>query len=87
MDLNKDGKPQRNSVIKDEIYHTVDVIVCHGNVIRFWLLRALQLNPSAWLHMGLAHASISRLSVGNDGWVGLKSVGETAFMPIAKVSY
>jgi hypothetical protein len=28
---------------------SVDILVCHGNVIRYCLCRALQLDPAAWL--------------------------------------
>ena len=31
---------------------SVDVLVCHGNVIRYFVCRALQLDPRAWLRMG-----------------------------------
>ena len=37
------------------------VVVCHGNVIRYFLCRGLQLPPTAWLHMTLPHCSVSYL--------------------------
>lgn len=35
------------------IAHDSEVIVCHGNVIRYFLMRALQLPPEAWLRWSL----------------------------------
>jgi serine/threonine-protein phosphatase PGAM5 len=45
----------------------VDVIVGHGNVIRYFVCRALQLPPDAWLRLGLANASITVLNVRPSG--------------------
>jgi serine/threonine-protein phosphatase PGAM5 len=80
-------KPVRPFIEKNEVKHTVDVIVCHGNLIRYTLLRALQLPSDAWLHFGLYNASISRLAVGNDGWVGCSNIGDTGAIPPSKITY
>jgi len=57
------------------------VIVCHGNVIRYFLCRGLQLPPTAWLHMSLAHCSVSSLHCRPSGTVGTRGVGEAGFLP------
>jgi serine/threonine-protein phosphatase PGAM5 len=86
IDLIND-KPVRPSLETDKAYQTVDVIVCHGNVIRYCLLRALQLPPTAWLQFAVANASITRLSVNNIGWVTCWSVGDTGAIPPSKVTF
>ncbi|CAG0896840.1 unnamed protein product, partial [Cyprideis torosa] len=45
------------------------VIVCHGNVIRYLLCRALQQPPEAWLRMNIFHASLTWMTVAPDGQV------------------
>ena len=32
---------------------SVDVLVCHGNVIRYFVCRALQFDPQGWLRMAV----------------------------------
>ena len=59
----------------------ISVIVCHGNVIRYFLCRGLQLPPTAWLHMSLAHCSVSSLHCRPSGTVGTRGIGEAAFLP------
>ena len=55
----------------------VEVIVCHGNVIRFSVLRALQLPPEAWLRLGLANGSITKVVMRADGGVSLHCLGDS----------
>lgn len=35
--------------------HEISIIVCHANVIRYFLMRGLQLPPTAWLQITLPH--------------------------------
>ena len=49
-----------------------DVVVCHGNVIRYMALRALQLPPEAWLRLCTFNCSITRASRA-DTFCGLES--------------
>jgi serine/threonine-protein phosphatase PGAM5 len=79
-------KPIRRYVEKDGVFHTVDIIVCHGNLIRYSFLRALQLPSNAWLQFGVFNASITRLMVTNSGWVGCSAVGDTCAIPVSKVT-
>jgi len=59
----------------------VSVIVCHGNVIRYFLCRGLQLPPTAWLHMSLPHCSVSSLHCRPSGTVGTRGIGEAGYLP------
>jgi len=57
-----------------------EIIVCHGNVIRYSVLRALQLPPDAWLRIGLYNGSITRVEIRPDGGVSLRCLGEAGHM-------
>jgi serine/threonine-protein phosphatase PGAM5 len=61
----------------------VDVIVCHGNVIRYFLCRALQLPPEAWLRFSLPHCSVTSISIRGNGNVSVNAVGSVAHLPPA----
>ena len=41
----------------------VVLFVGHGNVFRYWICRALQIPPEAWLRISLPHGSITELLV------------------------
>ena len=54
----------------------VEIVVCHGNVIRYCVLRALQLPPEAWLRLGLVNGSITKVVCRPDGHVSVHCVGD-----------
>ncbi|CAG9806203.1 unnamed protein product [Chironomus riparius] len=63
------------------------VLVCHANVIRYYVCRALQVTPEAWLRMSLHHASITWLSIYPvNGRVMLKLFGDCGHMPKKNLS-
>lgn len=51
----------RPTVIKMSQPVEVILFVGHANVFRYWLCRALQLPPEAWLRISLPHGSITEL--------------------------
>lgn len=57
------------------------LLVCHANVIRYFVCRALQLPPEAWLRISLNHASITWLSIQPSGRVTLRLLGDSGHMP------
>jgi serine/threonine-protein phosphatase PGAM5 len=65
----------------------VEIIVCHGNVIRFCALRALQLPPEAWLRLGLANGSISKVVMRADGGVSLHCLGDSGHFEPKLISF
>lgn len=74
----------RNYVHRADVGQTKDsheIIVCHGNVIRYFVCRALQLPPEAWLRIDLRHASITWLCVAPSGVVFLRSLGDSGHLP------
>ena len=66
---------------------SIDILVCHGNVIRYFVCRGLQLPPEAWLRQSLNNGSITQLYIRPSGRVGIEALGETGHMPKDKLSY
>ncbi|KAK6017001.1 phosphoglycerate mutase family protein [Ostertagia ostertagi] len=64
-----------------------EIIVCHANVIRYFICRALQFPPEGWLRMSLGNCSISWLIIRPSGRVSLRSLGDIGHLPPSKVSY
>ncbi len=58
-----------------------ELFVCHGNVIRSLIVRALGVDPNAWLGMSVGHASISKIRIGADGRISVISVGDVGHLP------
>ena len=58
-----------------------DLMVCHGNVIRNMVVRALGVDPQAWLEMSVGNASITRVRVEADGKFKVISVGDVGHIP------
>ena len=48
-----------------------DVIVCHGNVIRYFTCRALQLPPEGWLKLATFNCGMTHLAIRSHGSVSL----------------
>uniref|UniRef100_A0A0N5B8G8 Serine/threonine-protein phosphatase PGAM5, mitochondrial n=1 Tax=Strongyloides papillosus TaxID=174720 RepID=A0A0N5B8G8_STREA len=53
-----------------------ELIVCHANVIRYFICRALQLPPEAWLRMSLGNTSITWLIIRPNGNVSIRCIGD-----------
>jgi serine/threonine-protein phosphatase PGAM5 len=66
---------------------TYEVVVCHANVIRYVVCRALQLPPEAWLRLSLPHSSITHLVFRANGDVSLKALGDAGHLPPHLVTY
>lgn len=63
------------------------ILVCHANVIRYFVCRALQFPPEAWLRLSLNHASITWVSITPNGRVILRTLGDSGHMPPEGVTY
>ncbi len=53
-----------------------DIVVCHSNVIRWFVVRALEVDPAAWLGMSLSHCSLTTIKVRADGSFKILGVGD-----------
>jgi serine/threonine-protein phosphatase PGAM5 len=63
-----------------ETGHT-EVLVCHGNVIRYLVTRALGVDTAAWLEMSVGHASVTRIRIEADGRYKIIAVGDIGHIP------
>jgi broad specificity phosphatase PhoE len=48
---------------------------------RYFVMRALQLPPSAWLRISVANCSMTIISIRSNGNVSVQTVGDAGFMP------
>ncbi|KAJ7386965.1 Serine/threonine-protein phosphatase pgam5, mitochondrial [Desmophyllum pertusum] len=51
----------------DQVGDSVEIYVCHGNVIRYFLCRVLQLSPEGWLRMSIGHCGITWVTIRPNG--------------------
>jgi len=58
-----------------------DVVVCHGNVIRWFVTRALEVDSEAWLGMSIANCSLTVIQVKPDGSCKLAAFGDAGHIP------
>ncbi|XP_005524415.1 serine/threonine-protein phosphatase PGAM5, mitochondrial isoform X2 [Parus major] len=63
-----------------------EIFVCHANVIRYIVCRALQFPPEGWLRLSLNNGSITHLVIRPNGRVALRTLGDTGFMPPDKIT-
>ncbi|CAH0595157.1 unnamed protein product [Chrysodeixis includens] len=64
----------------EQIDDTYTLLVCHANVIRYFVCKALQFPPEGWLRISLNHASITWVSIMPNGNVVLRSLSDTGHM-------
>ena len=58
-----------------------EMLVCHGDVIRYLVTRALRVDTKAWLEMSVGNASITVIRVQPDGRMKVISVGDVGHVP------
>jgi serine/threonine-protein phosphatase PGAM5 len=58
-----------------------DLIVAHGNVIRYLITKALGVNARAWLGFSVAHGSLTVIRVRADGTMSVIAVGDVGHIP------
>lgn len=63
-----------------------DILVCHGNVIRYLVTKALGVDTRAWLGMSVAHCSLTIIQVNAQGGCKVLAVGDVGHIPANLVS-
>jgi serine/threonine-protein phosphatase PGAM5 len=58
-----------------------DLIVAHGNVIRYLVTKALGVDTRAWPGFSLAHGSLTIIRVRADGTMSVAAVGDVGHIP------
>ena len=61
--------------------HRNDVLVCHGNVIRYLTTRALGVDTQSWIAMSVAHTSVTIVQILGNGTYRVIAVGDTGHVP------
>ncbi len=64
-----------------------DVIVCHGNIIRYFVCRVLNLAPEYWLNMGTCNCGISEIVIKKNGAIRLLSYNDTGHLPPQMITH
>ena len=67
--------------------HEYEVIVCHGNVIRYFFMRALQLPPEAWLRLCTFNCSLTYFTIRPTGGVSCRMLGDTGHMDMEHTTF
>ncbi|SCM05616.1 phosphoglucomutase-2, putative [Plasmodium chabaudi adami] len=63
------------------------LVICHGNVIRYFLCRALQLPLFAWLRFSSYNCGITWLVLDDEGSVIVREFGSVSHLPFSSVTY
>ncbi len=58
-----------------------EVLVCHGNVIRYLVTRAQGVDPHSWLMMSVGNCSITVIRIKADGSFKILGVGDVGHLP------
>lgn len=64
-----------------------DILVAHGNVIRYLVVKALHVDPRSWPGMSVAHASLTIIRVQPDGSMNVLAVGDSGHIPSPLLSW
>ncbi len=64
-----------------------DIVVCHGNVIRWFATRVLEVDPLAWLGMSIANCSLTVVQVRADGSKKLVAFADSGHIPYSMTTY
>ena len=59
----------------------LEIVVCHGNLIRYLVCRALDVPIARWTRMNSNHCGITRILVRDSGAVRIVSYNETSHLP------
>lgn len=58
-----------------------DIIVCHGNVIRYFVTKALKVDTLAWLQMTIGNCSLTIVKIRPNGSIKLVSYNDLGHIP------
>jgi serine/threonine-protein phosphatase PGAM5 len=58
-----------------------DIIVCHGNVIRYFVTKVLKVDTKSWVLMSISNCSLTMVRVFPDGTMKLDAFGDYGHIP------
>ncbi|MCC7403519.1 MAG: histidine phosphatase family protein [Bdellovibrionales bacterium] len=62
---------------------TTDVVVAHGNVIRYWVCCALNIDRKKWLSFSIRHGSLSTIRISSDGNAVILGFSDCGHLPLS----
>jgi serine/threonine-protein phosphatase PGAM5 len=71
----------------DKPKHEFEIIVCHANVVRYFMCRALQIPPEAWLRLCTFNCSLTYFTIRPTGTVSCRMLGDIGHLPYDLVSF
>lgn len=72
-------EPSVYGVDADEVQR--DVLVCHGNLIRYFVCRILQVSLDAWVNMDTLNCGVSTIQIQPNGNCKLIAFNDTGHLP------
>lgn len=66
---------------------THELLVCHGNVIRWFVCRALGVDTKQWTRMEIANCSLTMIQIRAEGTVRVQQFNEIAHVPVEKQTW
>jgi serine/threonine-protein phosphatase PGAM5 len=81
----------RAAVVWERFFRTsrtdrLEIVVCHGNLIRYLVCRALQVPITRWTRMNSNHCGLTRILIRDTGAIRVVSYTETAHLPAKLVT-
>jgi serine/threonine-protein phosphatase PGAM5 len=64
-----------------------EVLICHGNIIRYLVIKTLGVDTVKWLNFDILQCSISTVRIDDNGTPRLITFGEIGHVPTAKRTY
>jgi len=58
-----------------------DIIICHGNVIRYFVTKVLNVDTMSWLQMSITNCSLTIIRVLPDGTMKLDTFSDYGHIP------
>jgi serine/threonine-protein phosphatase PGAM5 len=83
----EDKENQDKNAKSDVVKHEYEIVVCHANVIRYFLCRALQIPPEAWLRLCTFNCSLTYLAIRPTGTVSCRMLGDMGHIPYGKSTF
>lgn len=66
---------------------TYDVLVCHGNVIRWLFCKAMGMDVLNWRRLSVGNCSVTAFAIAPDGRVTLAAYSDTGHIPAGKQTW
>jgi serine/threonine-protein phosphatase PGAM5 len=61
---------------------TYELLVCHGNILRYFVCKALDINVDTWAKININHCGITSISIDSQGRMRLLTHNETRHIPL-----